>query len=233
MVVLLDREGNEVARSGPVEGEPDEPIDVTVLDAETGDPIQGALVRGRCNFEGSTGEEDQSQETNEEGVATLLIPPSEGYTGCDFNINADGYESDSLRIGYDGVDSDMDMDDPEDVTVELTPTEDGDGETHTATVVVTDIDGVRLEGVDVDVNTYEAGEDVAEGTTDDCGEVQFDVGDGGYEVRASAEGLAQSSANMGLSVREDTTYVINLYDTDEYDGEGPRGRVEHHRTRTM
>lgn len=203
---------------------PEEPIEVTVLDGDTGDPIEGATVTSTCFFttgedgDQTVGDEGEIRETNEDGVAYLALPPQGadgGYNSCDFEVMAEGYETSHHRL---------DLDNLEDQTVELTPTEDGDGdgETHTATVVVTDLDGVRLEGLDVSVTTYEAGEPIGEGTTDECGEVQFEVEDGGYEVRAYSDELSQSSANMGFGVDgEDVAYIINLYDTDEYDGEAP------------
>lgn len=96
--------------------------------------------------------------------------------------------------------------------------EDG-SETHTLTVIVTDTEGQRVEGAEVGVVTYDAGEDVGQGTTDECGEVQFEVVDGSYEISARYEGLAQSSANRLVAVNGgDATLVINLFDPSEEDG---------------
>ena len=125
VVALLDPEGNEVARSG---GEPDESVEVTVLDADTGEPISGAVVTGTCFFttgedgEGTVGDEGEIRETNEDGVAHLTLPPQGadgGYTSCSYEVMAEGYE---------GVDRSLDLETLEDQTVELTPTEDGGGD---------------------------------------------------------------------------------------------------------
>lgn len=206
VVALLDRDGNEVARSDeePSEDPPeDQTVEVTVLDADTGEPISHAWIDGICSDADSSADYGMINYANDEGIVPLDLPAAETVNGCDLNARAEGYEtSDPLGI---------DLEDPEPMTVDLMPVE--DDETHTLTVVVTDMDGVRIEGAGVGVVTYDAGEDVGTGTTDECGEVQFEVEDGTYEVSTGTEELAQSSANRLVGVDgEDATLVINLFE---------------------
>lgn len=89
-------------------------------------------------------------------------------------------------------------------------------ETHTLTVQVNDADGNPVEGADVSVTVGDSGAPVADGTTDENGQVEFEVENGDYEIMVSDTEDAQSSANRGTQVRgEDTEYTVNLFDPDD------------------
>lgn len=91
-------------------------IEVTVVDAETGDGIEGAEISGGCSWYYSSGDAYISGETDSDGVAqaqTELSP-----TSCDATIDANGYEGETVPI---------DVPDDDGRTVELEPEgDDGD-----------------------------------------------------------------------------------------------------------
>lgn len=92
--------------------------------------------------------------------------------------------------------------------------DDTQGETHNLTVEVYDSDGNPVEGADVSVTVYDSGAPVDEGTTDENGQVTFEVPDRDYEVMVSGTEDAQETTDRGASVDgEDTTHVVNLIET--------------------
>ena len=100
--------------------------------------------------------------------------------------------------GDDGGDGDNTTDEPE---------------TSTLTVTVTDHTGDPVTNETVHIVTYSGGANVASGTTDENGEVQFELEDGDYEVGVSApdKGLLQPSDNRLVTIDgEDVDYTVEL-----------------------
>lgn len=97
-----------------------QPIDLNVVDAETGESIEGAEISGVCDWWHSGGDDPVAGETGSDGTANVDVPHTP--TSCDTNFDAEGYESttDSVSI-------------PEDdgMTVELAPEQ---PESHEVTV---------------------------------------------------------------------------------------------------
>lgn len=92
--------------------------------------------------------------------------------------------------------------------------DDTQGETHNLTVEVYDSEGNPVEGADVSLTVYDSGAPIDEGTTDENGQVTFEVADGDYEVMVSGTEDAQETTDRGASVDgEDTTHVVNLIET--------------------
>lgn len=98
-----------------------------------------------------------------------------------------GYASDAAHDQQAGNSTDCpaDSDDGDDGD-DRNGTTDGDGEDETHEVTVTlrtpGPDAEPIGGVDVQVVTHEGGEQVATGTTDENGQVTFDLQRGGYEL---------------------------------------------------
>lgn len=63
---------------------------ITVVDAQTGEPVPGAVIEGVCNLYYTSGDSYITGEAGEDGViqAEAEVTP----TDCDANIYADGYE---------------------------------------------------------------------------------------------------------------------------------------------
>lgn len=133
----------------------------------------------------------------------------------------DDAEDDSSQSDGDSTDDESSSDDSQDDTQDSDDSNesnetDGTEETHALTVEVYDSDGNPVEGADVSVVDGYDGTDVADGTTDENGEVTFEVPNGDYEILVTGTEDAQSSANRGTQVQgEDTTYVVDLFDPDD------------------
>lgn len=97
-----------------------DPIEVTVVDADTDEGIEGAEISGRCDLWHSTGDSYIEGMTDETGVAHAETGVSP--TSCNVTVEADDYEDEYLRLSV-----------PDDdwITVELT-TEAQDNETEQA-----------------------------------------------------------------------------------------------------
>ncbi|MFC6904193.1 hypothetical protein [Halalkalicoccus tibetensis] len=72
-----------------------ERIEVTVVDAESGEPIQGAEISGVCDWWYTSGDAHTVGETNIDGVAQ---PETITPTSCDGGVSADGYEDKSVSL---------------------------------------------------------------------------------------------------------------------------------------
>lgn len=96
-------------------------IEITVVDAQTGEPVPGAVIEGVCHLYYSSGDSYITGEAGEDGViqAEAEVTP----TDCDANIYADGYEETVEQISV------PDDDGP---TVELEPETNGTNETEVA-----------------------------------------------------------------------------------------------------
>lgn len=89
-------------------------ITVTILNAATGDPIEGAEISGMCDMWYTSGDAYITGESNEDGV---IEPQTLTPTTCryDTQVTADGYESASL--------GEINVPDDDGMTVELQPEE--------------------------------------------------------------------------------------------------------------
>lgn len=72
------------------------PLTIEVVDAETGDGIDGAEISGLCHLWYSGGDEYITGTTGSDGVADAQ--PGVSPTICETTIRADGYEDEHLRI---------------------------------------------------------------------------------------------------------------------------------------
>lgn len=152
-------------------------VEVTVVDAETGDGIEGAEVAGVCNWYYSSGDAYVTGETDADGVATAHAELSP--TDCDTTVSAEGYESENLTLS---------VPDDDGLTVELEPEAPG---TNTLTVEVTDAETDEpIEGAEVEAYG-------ADGDPDDTRDLQ-------YEAETNEDGLAemevQAAMNYGITV---------------------------------
>lgn len=152
-------------------------VEVTVVDAETGEGIEGAEIGGVCNWYYSSGDAYVTGETDADGVATAHAGLSP--TDCDTTVSAEGYESENLTLSV-----------PEDdgLTVELEPEV---PETNRLTVEVTDAEtGEPIEGADVEAYG-------ADGDPDDTRDLQ-------YAAETNEDGIAemevQAAMNYGITV---------------------------------
>lgn len=96
-------------------------IEITVVDAQTGEPVPGAVIEGVCHLYYSSGDSYITGEAGEDGViqAEAEVTP----TDCDANIYADGYEETVEQIS---------VPDDDGLTVELEPETNGTNETEVA-----------------------------------------------------------------------------------------------------
>lgn len=106
-----------------------DPVEITVVDSVTGEPIEGAVLEGVCDLYYSSGDSYITGETNENGVAMAQAGVTP--TACDTRVSAEGYEDAHVRVH---------VPDDDGLTVELVPedaaggdggdeTDDGDGDT--------------------------------------------------------------------------------------------------------
>lgn len=145
-------------------------------------------------------EEREERERVKEGVRDAVTDESESEpsTGGEDEI------TDETSSTGDGDSADSESDTDADET-----------ETHTLTVSVVSPEGNPVQNAEVYLATYDAGEDVASGTTDGNGEVTFEVEDGDYEVLVSHDQYAQSSANRLVAVDGgDTQFGVQMQDGD-------------------
>lgn len=166
-----------------------QPIHTVTVD--TGEPGVDVTVTGLA------ADEAETKTTGDDGRVEFEALPG------DYSVTADGYESADVTVPVEY----------EPVPVELTP-ETTDTPTHTLTVTVTDATGDPVENASVSVVTYDGGADVADGTTDENGEVMFDLEDGSYELVVSAKGLMQPSDQRLVEINgEDTATEVQLQET--------------------
>ncbi|WP_336345029.1 carboxypeptidase regulatory-like domain-containing protein [Halalkalicoccus ordinarius] len=155
-------------------------IEVNVVDAETGEPIEGAEISGVCDWYYSSGDAYVTGETDADGIATAhaeLAP-----TDCDATVSAEGYESESVALS---------VPDDDGVTVELEPEVSETPETNTLTVEVTNAEtGEPIEGAAVE----------AHGADGDPG----DTRDLRYEAQTNENGVAEMEVQAAMN------YVITV-----------------------
>lgn len=99
-----------------------DPIQVTVVDAETDEPIEGAEISGLCHLWYSSGDAYVTGTTDANGVAQAQadVAPTE----CNASVEADGYERTQLSLS---------VPDDDGITVELSPASADDDGNSTAT----------------------------------------------------------------------------------------------------
>lgn len=99
-----------------------DPIQVTVVDAETGKSIEGAEISGLCHLWYSSGDAHITGTTDANGVvqAQADVAPTE----CNASVEADGYERTQLSLS---------VPDDDGITVELPPASADDDSNSTAT----------------------------------------------------------------------------------------------------
>lgn len=145
---------------------------MTVTDAETGEPIEGADVSGFCHSPESNTDEGFAFETDADGVTEVILPPREEHAECTATVRADGYEeSDDIGPGLENL---------EDQMVELTPvdgSQDEDDEQEPA-------DG---EG-DGEVEDEDDQSDTSDDTSSSDGDASEPDDSGVDEVEADAPG---------------------------------------------
>lgn len=155
-------------------------VEVTVVDAETGEPIEGAEISGVCDWYYSSGDAHVTGETDADGVATAHAELSP--TDCDATVSAEGYASESVSLA---------VPDDDGLTVELEPEESEAPETNTLTVEVTDAETDEpIEGATVEAHG-------ADGDPDDTRDLR-------YEAQTNENGVA------GMEVRAAMNYVITV-----------------------
>lgn len=189
---------------------------------------------GDTEAQDSSKSSDATSDTSQsDGSSSDKSTDETGATGNgDSQTDTDGSEDDSNdREGADESDSDSsdspeesdgegsseedDSQDDSNGTDESNDDETDDEETHTLTVQVHDPEGESVEGADVSIVTYDGGESVDTGTTDENGEFQVEVPNGDYEVSVTGTEYAQSSANRLIAVQDgDTTFNVHLYNPD-------------------
>ncbi|WP_336364826.1 carboxypeptidase regulatory-like domain-containing protein [Halalkalicoccus salilacus] len=164
---------------------------IHTLTVDTGEPGVDVTLTGPA------ADEAETKTTGDDGYVEFEVLPG------DYSVTADGYESADVTVPVEY----------EPVPVELTP-KTTDPPTHTLTVTVTDATGDPVENASVNVVTYDGGADVADGTTDENGEVTFDLEDGSYELAVSAEGLMQPSDQRLVEINGgDTAAEVQLQET--------------------
>lgn len=164
---------------------------IHTLTVDTGEPGVDVTLTGPA------ADEAETKTTGDDGCVEFEALPG------DYSVTADGYESADVTVPVEY----------EPVPVELTP-KTIDTPTHTLTVTVTDATGDPVENASVSVVTYDGGADVADGTTDENGEVIFDLEDGSYELAVSADELMQPSDQRLVEINgEDTTAEVQLQET--------------------
>lgn len=169
-------------------------VPIRELTVDAGEPGVEVTVE-RENYGGET----ITGTTGDDGTVTFETIPG------DHTISAEGYETEEVTVPGDF--------EPESVVLE--PVDDG-RDTRTLTVRVVDPNDEPVVGETVHVVTYSGGADVANGETDEDGEVRFEVEDGDYEIAVSApdKGLSQPSDDRLVTVDgEDTTRTIQLVST--------------------
>lgn len=109
--MTINGEDQEIIFSALTPPEPDtQTVTMTVTDAETGEPIEGARFEDVGDRHPTTGDAHLVVETGADGVGT-----GEGYEdGYDGVLRADGYEGQSESIG---------LEEDTDVSFEMTPEE--------------------------------------------------------------------------------------------------------------
>ncbi|WP_122089920.1 carboxypeptidase regulatory-like domain-containing protein [Halalkalicoccus subterraneus] len=189
-------------------------LSVTVTDPDE-QPIEGVTVELSTYPDGK---EIATATTDKNGVAEFEVEPGDYEAVVDTeSVPYTDYGTHPIEV------SDSD----ESYTVELVHPPDSDngenetnGEpaTHTLTVTVADATGDPVENASVSVVTYDDGADMADGTTDENGEVVFDLEDGSYELAVSTEGLMQPSDQRLVEINgEDTATEVQLQETGSGD----------------
>ena len=112
MVAIHVDEDTEITLQDP---NPD-PITIEVVDADTGEGIEGAEISGVCDMWYSSGDDYITGETGPDGIAEA--EPGLSPTNCNANINAEGYEEEVVQLS-------VPVDDG--LVVELTPEQNGGG----------------------------------------------------------------------------------------------------------
>lgn len=118
MVGIEVDEDTEITLQHP---DPD-PIAIEVVNAETGEPIEGAEVSGVCDLWYSSGDVYITGETDANGVAQAQAGVAP--TDCDASVEADGYETTHLSLS---------VPDDDGISVELTSAPAADGGTGNET----------------------------------------------------------------------------------------------------
>ncbi|WP_336342594.1 carboxypeptidase-like regulatory domain-containing protein [Halalkalicoccus ordinarius] len=182
-------------------------LKVTVVD-EDGDPIEGASVHATGPVLSNGVAHEPAGETNVDGIATLTA-----YDG-EYGVEAqhDGTTTDEKTVIVDG-------DTEATITIDTSPDEDSGKETHPLTVTVLNPDGDPVEGLSVDLTTYNEGEPVATATTDENGQVTFEVEPGDYElVPDVSDSEYTDNGTHPVAVTEDTEYTMKLVSPPGDDG---------------
>lgn len=163
-------DGDDDDRNGGDDEAPYSTLTVTV--ENDGEPVEGVEVVGI-----GPGGEIYSSVTDGNGQATFDLGDG-AYTWYASTDGTEYDESSEEEITMDGEDRS--------IVLTVQSDEPDPTETHTLTVTVTDPDGEPVTDETVHIVTYNGGADVASGTTDENGTVQFDLENGDYEVAVSA-----------------------------------------------
>lgn len=181
--------------------EPERTLTITVVD-EKGEPVSGAAVHGAGPVLSNGVAHEPAGETNEDGVVTLTAYDGE----YDIEVQHHG-PTVNETVTVDG-----------DTETTITVAQDTDG--HTLTVTVTDPNGDPVVNGDVHIVTPDGGEDVASGTTDENGQVTFDLENGDYEVAVSApdQELHQPSDRRFVTIDDgDEEFSVQLQSSGDDD----------------
>lgn len=194
-------DGDDDDRNGGDDEAPYGTLTVTV--ENDGEPVEGVEVVGI-----GPGGEIYSSVTDGNGRATFDLGDG-AYTWYASTDGTEYDESSEEEITMDGEDRS--------IVLTVQSDEPGPTETHTLTVTVTDPDGEPVTDETVHIVTYDGGADVASGTTDENGTVQFDLENGDYEVAVSApdQDLYQPSDQRLVTIDgEDEEFSVQLRSPD-------------------
>lgn len=183
-----------------------ETISVTVIDAETGDPIEDATIEGVCNWYYSSGDVYMTGEAGSDGI----IPATAGLTPtvCDATVDAAGYESRTESIS---------VPDDDGITIELEP-EEAVATAHAVTFNVETVDnvpdGIEIPPVELDIGDEGqlSGDWIYDGSTLSIAEGTYDFSGGIYpypdEDTANDFYINETPGTVQLDSDQEVTYLI-------------------------
>lgn len=183
-------------------------VNISVVDSETGEPIEGATIRSdMCNLYFTGGDASLQGESDENGVieAEATAKP----TACDARVDADGYETEYVRVF---------VPDSEGMTVELTPEQEQE---YTVTFNVTDTTtGEPIENVTV-AGQQVNGSATFEAVTDANGTATVAIPEGTYDVKLDSPQGRYTPHTLTVEIDRDVTIHTDMIAEDAPEHEDP------------
>lgn len=169
---------------------------MTVVDAETGEPIEGATIQGTSPNMNHPWRPAFSVETDANGQYDGTIPDTVT-TGYDYEVDAEGYQDERGTA--------MTAEEMANHTFELEP--ESEGETYNATITVQDENGAPVDGATVAMS--------GQNETTDGGEATFEVDvPGGYTVTVSdVDGYERTQETVMVEEDGENEFTIALQST--------------------